>query len=139
MLGTCAEAANEQRHDEASDSAAETGKYVAKSCERGAERQHRRGAETFSRKTRRNLQARERTGKDRSHQPKRREPEAEFALPDRQHHIDKIGVSVMQRMRTTGNAEGTPLCSLRRSGIRCHRVIRGRAHTCQLNRKYIDR
>src|SRR6478752_9385090 len=135
MLSTCAEAADEQRDDQTSDSTAETGKYVAKPCERGAEREHRRGTETFSHKTRRNLEACERAGKDRSHQAERRKTEAEFALPDRQHHVDEIGVPVMQRMRTAGNAESTPLCGLRRSRIRRRRVIRGRAHAVSLTER----
>src|SRR5262245_4763683 len=135
MLSTCAEATDEQGRDETNDSTAETGKYVAKACERGAERQHRRGTETFSQKTRRNLEASKRARKDRSHQPEGRKTETEFALPDRQHHVDEVGVPVMQRMRTAGNAESTSLCNLRRSRIRRRRAIRGRAHACQLSRK----
>src|SRR5262249_45918594 len=46
-----------------------------------------------------------RAGEHRFHEPKRGETESEFALPDRQHHIDKIGVTVVQRMRTAGDAE----------------------------------
>jgi hypothetical protein len=113
MLRACAEAADKQRRDKTRDTTAEASKNVAKSCECGTERQHRCGAETFSNKTRRNLEARQRAGKDCSHQPQRRKAEAEFALPDRQHHVDEIGVPVMQRMRTAGNADRTSLRGLR--------------------------
>src|SRR6185369_15416815 len=132
MLRACAEAADKQRRDKTRDTTAEASKNVAKSCECGTERQHRCGAETFSNKTRRNLEAGQRTRKDCSHQPQRRKAETEYALPDRQHHVDEIGVAVMQCMRATGNAKGTALRGLRRNGIRHRRVVRGRAHGASL-------
>ena len=87
--------ASEQRCDENPQTVAISGEYVPEPSERGPERQHRRGAEAFSHKARRNLEAGQSAGKDRSHQPERGKAETELGLPDRQHNVDEIGVPVI--------------------------------------------
>ena len=128
MLRTCAEAANKQGRDENRDAGAETGKHVAEPCERSTERQDRRGTETFGHKARRNLEASQRSGKNRSHQPERGKAETELALPDRQHDVNEIGVPIMQGVRAAGNAESAPLGGFRRDRIGHRRVVGRRAH-----------
>ena len=60
----------------------------------------------------RNLQARHGAGVAGAQQPERRIAEAELGLPDRQHHVDQIGVAVVQRMRAAGHADRAALLGL---------------------------
>ena len=76
------------------------------------------------------MEASQRTGKNRLHEAKRSEAETELALPDRQHDVDEICVTVMQGVRATGDAERSALflfCASRRDG--CGHGVTGRRST----------
>ena len=62
-------------------------------------------SEPLRQKPCRNLEAGQRPGKHRLHQTECGKAEPEFVLPDRQHHIDEIGIAVVQRMRAAGDAD----------------------------------
>ena len=116
MLRAGAEPADEQRGHQRDDAAAEAGKTIANTGERGAEREHDRRTEALGQEARGNLKARQRAGEHRLHQPERGKAEAEFVLPDRQHDVDQVGIAVVQRMRAAGDAERAPLVALHRRG-----------------------
>src|SRR6185503_9631702 len=63
----------------------------------------RRRADALGEETGWHLEAGERAGEHRLHQAERGETEPELALPDRQHHVDQIGVNVLQRVRAAGD------------------------------------
>ena len=121
MLRAGAEAADEQRGHQRGDAGAQAGEAIADAGERGAERQHDRRAVPLGQKARGNLKAGERAGEHRLHQPERGKAEAEFVLPDRQHHVDQVGVAVVQRVRAAGDAERAPFLGLRVRIFGCNR------------------
>jgi len=73
------------------------------------------------------LKAGERAGEHCLHQPERGEAEAELVLPDRQHHIDEVGIAVVQGMRAAGNPDCAPLVALV-VGFDRLRALSGDAH-----------
>ena len=109
MLRAGAEASHKQRRRKQADAAAETGEAIADAGKRGAEREHQRRTEAFGQKAGGNLKTGHRAGEHGLHQPERGKAEAEFLLPDRQHHVDQIGITVVQRVGAAGDAERAPL------------------------------
>src|SRR5215510_12659108 len=105
MLRTRAKAADEKRNNQSDDTTAQPGKNIAKTGQRRAEGKHGGSTKTFGEKARGNLKAGKRAGEHCFHEPKRGKAETEFGLPDRQHHIDEIGIAVVQRMRAAGDPE----------------------------------
>jgi hypothetical protein len=69
--------------------------------------------------TRRHLEAGHRADVKRAQQADRRVVEPELRLPQRQQHVEQIGVPVMQHMRATGDRHRAPL-------RRCDPAQRGR-------------
>src|SRR5262249_19649007 len=62
-------------------------------------------------------------GEQSAQQPELRIAEPELFLPDRQHHVDQIGVAVVQRMRGAGDAGGAAFVALGRQRLRlAHRL-----------------
>ena len=56
-----------------------------------------------------NLEARHGAGEEAAQQAELRIAEPELRLPDRQQHVDEIGVAVVQRVRAAGDAGGAAL------------------------------
>src|SRR5262249_50967109 len=79
---------------------------------RSPSRKHRTSTDVPRECRGRDLQTCQRAAVDRAQQANRRIVQAEFGLPDRQGDPDKIGISVMQEMRTTGDAQYAPFVSL---------------------------
>src|SRR5439155_25399095 len=92
---------------------ARAGDTIAKPCQRRSASQHHWRAQTLSNESSRNLKRRHGAGEQTAHQPEFPIAEAEFGLPDRQHHNDEIGVAVMQRVRPAGDASGAALVASR--------------------------
>ena len=59
-----------------------------------------------------NLERGQRAGKASAQQPDLAVADAELLLPDRQHHIDEIGVAVVQGVHAAGHAERAALIGL---------------------------
>src|SRR5215475_11650292 len=104
VLGACPKAANEQRSHKKSHTVAEPGQDVSDTGERCAKRKNSLRTEPLGDQSRRNLAAGESPGKNCFHEPKRSKAKAEFALPERQHNVDEVGVAVVQGMCAAGNA-----------------------------------
>ncbi len=109
MLGAGPEPAEEQRRHEQAEAGAGAGQAIADAGERGAQRQHRRGAEALGNQPGGNLEARHGAGKEPAQQAELGIAKSELLLPDRHHHVDQIGVAVVQRVRAAGDACGSPL------------------------------
>src|SRR5262249_34381221 len=135
MLSARAATADEQCRHHKGHIIAETGKNITKTSENGTEPKHGRRTESFCQKARRNLEACQRAGKDRLHQSERGKPQTKFALPDGKHHIDQIGVTVVQSVRATGDAKRAPLGTLCRVQFWHCRVVASRAKAPTPNRK----
>ena len=108
MLHAGAEAAQHQAAEQRDIAAAPSGQQKSKGGNRGAEDEQPAFAELFGEQPGRDLQRRHRTGIDRSQQPDLRQGEAEFRLPDRQEHIEKIAIAIMQRMRAAAGSQHAP-------------------------------
>ena len=113
MLRAGAEPADDQRERQHDEPGARAGDQVAAAGERGAGREHARGAEPFGQQPGRDLERRQRAGEQAAQDADRRIGEIELALPDRQQHVDEVGVAVVQRMRAAGDAERAALSCVR--------------------------
>ena len=114
MLRARAHAADEERDDQEPEAGARAGQAVAGAGKRGAEREHRGRTQAFGDEPGGNLQAGHGAGEQRAQQPELGIAEPELLLPDRQHDIDQVGIAVVQRMRTAGDAGGAALVALDR-------------------------
>ena len=130
MLGAGAEPADEQRGHQHGEAGAGAGQAIAEAGERGAEREHRGGAQPFGHQACRNLEARHGAGEQAAQQPELGIAEPELPLPDRQQDVDEIGVAVVQRVRPAGDGGGAPLVALggEPGGILLEQIFAGRAH-----------
>ena len=117
MLGAGAEPADEQRDHQQAKARARAGQAIAGAGERGAACEDRGGAQAFGDQPGGNLEAGHGAGEQSAQQAELRIAEPELLLPDRQHHVDQIGVAVMQRMRTARHAGGAALVALGRQGL----------------------
>ena len=127
MLRAGAEAADDQCHHQHGEAGTGAGQQIADAGERGAERQDGRRAEPLGQQRGRDLEARHGAGKQAAQQAELRIAESELGLPDRQQHINEIGVAVVQCVRAAGDCRSTPLVTLGRgwpgdfSLRNCHR------------------
>ncbi len=112
MLGAGAEPAHEQRHHQQGEARAGAGQAIAGPGERGAEREHRRGPQPLGEQRGGDLETGHGAGEQPAQQSELRVAEPELLLPDRQHDVDEIGVTVVQRMRAAGDAGGAALVAL---------------------------
>src|SRR5262245_32877767 len=97
---------------------ARAGQAIARAGECRAERQHRRGAETFRNQPGGNLESCHGAGEQPAQQPELCVAQPELLLPNRQHDVDQIGVAVVQCMRTAGDTGGAVLVALGRRRMR---------------------
>ena len=116
MLRARPQSADQQRDDEHGIARARSGEAIAEPGERGATGKDRGSAKLPGQHACRNLKDGHRSGEQAAQQANRGIAQAEFDLPDRQHHINQIGIAVVQRMRARSDAEGAAL--VRRVGTR---------------------
>lgn len=109
MLHARPDAADHQRYGQHCKPGAGAGREIADAGKRRAERQQRRPAQPFGEEARRHLKARHRPGIERAQDADLRIAEAKFRLPQREQHIEEIGKTVMQRMRTARHRHCAPL------------------------------
>ena len=109
MLRAGADAGEQERTDQHRKTRAHAGEAIADTGERGAEREHDRGAKSLGEVAGRNLQRRHGAGEHAAQHAERGIGQGEFGLPQRQHDVDEIGIAVVQRVRDTGNTGGAPL------------------------------
>ena len=109
MLRACAQAADEQGQHQQRKPAAGAGEAIADTGERGAERQHRRGAEPLRQQRRRNLERGHGAGIDAAQHADLGIAEPEFPLPDRQQHEDDVGKAVVQGVCPAGDTNRAAL------------------------------
>src|SRR6185437_6022648 len=94
---------------------------------RSSEREHRSGTQTFGDEPRGNLQAGHGAGEQRAQQPELGKAQPELPLPDRQHHVDEVGIAVVQRMGAAGDTGGATLVALDgKPALAVHRWIERR-------------
>ena len=105
MLRAGAEPGDEQDRDQRRIAADERRKTIAEPGERGPGGEHQRRAEPLAQQAGGNLEARHGAGEHAAQQADRRVAQAELRLPDRQHHVDQVGVAVVQRVRAAGDAD----------------------------------
>ena len=130
MLGAGAGAGDEQRGAEPDAPPDEPGERVAERRRARCRAPARRGRRTARRAGRQGLQRRHGAGEKPAQQRERAVAKAEFGLPDRQQHVDQVGVAVVQRMRGAGDREraGGPRGGRRGGRGRHGRVVGGAGH-----------
>jgi hypothetical protein len=105
MLGARPASRDRQRHAHADKAARRPGKSVACRSDRGADRENSAAAPHSRQPAGRELKARHGANIDRAESRQRREAQSEFGLPHGQHHVDQIGVSVVQGMGDAGHEQ----------------------------------
>ncbi len=126
MLHAGPDTGDHQRRHQRGNALAEAGHAEADAGKRRTERQHEGHAEALREPPRRNLQSGKGEREHRLHQAEHGVAQPEFALPYRQHHIDEIGIAVVQRVRAAGHAHRTPLLADgRRGGCGLARRVHG--------------
>ncbi len=113
MLDARADPRDDERRIEGQDAARRAGGRVASGRHQSSEDQQQATADAVGQTGGRQLERRHRTGVEAAQQRERHEVEPEFRSPDRQEHVDRICVAVMEGMgeprqhqRSTSVADG---------------------------------
>src|SRR5260370_7726151 len=109
MLRAGAEPGAEERRHEQTDPRARARETVPDTGERRAKSEEKSRAEPLSQQPRWNLEACHGAGEQGAQEPKLGITKPELLLPDRQQHIDQIGIAVVQRVRAAGDAPNPTL------------------------------
>ena len=120
MLRAAAGARQRQREAQDDEAARGAGKRVARRADERAEHQHRAQAEPAGERGGRHLQPGQRADVERAQQRQGDVAEAELRLPDREEHVDQVGVAVVERMVDPDHRERAP--GLRAAGGRSGEV-----------------
>ena len=127
MLRARAHAADKERNGQEPETGARAGQAVAGAGKRSSEREHRGRTQTFGDEPRGNLQAGHGAGEQRAQQPELGKAQPELPLPDRQHHINEVGIAVVQRVGAAADGGGAALVALeRKPALAVHRRIEHR-------------
>ncbi len=109
VLHPGAEPADDERAHQHRKAGAGSRDQKADARQRGAEAEHQRAAETLGDGARRYLKPGHRADIERPQQPDLGIAEPELGLPQRQQHVQQVGVAVMQHMRAAGDRHRAPL------------------------------
>ena len=109
VLHARADAAEHQGNDQHRKPGAGPGDEIADAGQRGAKAEQQRAADALGERARRHLEPGHRAGEQRAQQPDLGIAEAELGLPQRQQHIEEVGIAVMQHMRAAGDRHCAPL------------------------------
>ena len=108
MLRAGPRARESERDTKPKQPAGKTGQSIAKRGKCRTKRQNHSTANSFGEAANGNLQSRHRTGVEASHQAKYAVAEGELSLPDRQQHVDQVGIPVVQGVREARDDERAP-------------------------------
>src|SRR5689334_10787985 len=130
MLRAGTKPADEEGGNQGGNSGGQPDEDIAETGQRRTEREYGRGAKTLGQKARGNLKTGKRAREHGFHDAERGETQSEFALPDRQHHVDEVGIAVVQRMRAASDSERAALILLGAGGRGgCRHLFTGRRST----------
>ena len=118
MLRARSEPGTEERGHEKAYPRARACQAVADARQCRSQRQNGSRAKTLGEKARWNLEACHRPGEQRAEQAELRIADPELLLPQRQQHVDQIGVSIVKRVGAKRHARHPTLSAPRRNGCR---------------------
>src|SRR6516225_3151135 len=109
MLRAGANSAEKKRAEQRHKGGAQTRQAIADTGERRVKRQHDRRAESLGHVARGDLQRSHGADERAAEEPERRIGQAEFGLPQWQHDVDEVGITVVQRVRDARDRGGATL------------------------------